>query len=284
MAQSKNRKKLIVIKPNGNSSNRLLQNLHFEVFCKEHQIEYHNPTFSDMAQYYTEPCNSETNSFLKFLQIDLLGKIFRHSKLVKKIFSIVWIISKFGFLKLVRFDREKADCEQTLLNAFEKKDVVYAAGWAFRVPELVKKYGNEMRTKYALNPDFYNENEFVKKINHYKSNGYTLIGVHIRRGDYKTWKNGIYYFDDDVYKKQMENHSQKLQTKGKEKQIFILFSNEPLQFEQSSNLLISSEKWFIDQHIMAKCDYLIGPPSTFTLWASFVGQSELIRIYNDTTV
>jgi tRNA A37 threonylcarbamoyladenosine dehydratase len=94
----------------------------------------------------------------------------------------------------------------------------------------------------------------------------------------------MYYFDDDVYKKQMDNLSRKLQTEGKEKQIFILFSNEPLQFEQSSNLLISSEKWFIDHHIMAQCDYLIGPPSTFTLWASFVGQSELIRIYNDTTV
>ncbi len=280
---SKN-KKLIVIKPNGNSSNRLVQNLHFEVFCLEHNIQFQNPTFADMAKFYTSPCNSQTNRFLRFLQIDLLGKIFRHSKLVKRIFSIVWIISRFGFLKLVRFDRVTADCEQTLLKAFEKNDVVYSAGWAFRVPELVEKYGTEMRMKYALKPYFYNKNEFADKINHYKSNGYTLTGVHIRRGDYKTWKNGMYYFDDDVYKKQMDNLSRKLQTEGKEKQIFILFSNEPLQFEQSSNLLISSEKWFIDHHIMAQCDYLIGPPSTFTLWASFVGQSELIRIYNDTTV
>lgn len=276
---SKN-KKLIVIKPNGNSSNRLVQNLHFEVFCLEHNIQFQNPTFADMAKFYTAPCNSQTNRFLRFLQIDLLGKIFRHSKLVKRIFSMVWIISRFGFLKLVRFDRAKPNCEEILLKAFEKNDVVYAAGWAFRVPNLVEKHKAEMMRKYALKPELYNQNELVKKTENWKKEGFTIVGVHIRRGDYKTWKKGKYYYSDDVYRKQMESISQQLSEQGKDKQVFILFSNEPLQFEASSRLLISSEKWFIDHHIMAQCDYLIGPPSTFTLWASNISHAKLFYIFD----
>jgi len=282
MTQSKGTKKLILIKPNGNSSNRLVQNFHFEVFCEEHNIKFQNPTFSDMANYYVDPCSSETNRFLNFLQIDLLGPIFHHSKFVKKVFSIVWIISKFGFLKLVRFDRAKPNCEQRLLKAFGKNDIVYAGGWAFRVPELVEKHKSEMALKYALKPDLINKNEFVTKVEDCKSNGYTLIGIHIRRGDYKTWKKGAYYYDDEMYKSQMDSISKQLLKQGIEKQLFILFSNESLQFEQTPNLLISKENWFIDHYVMSLCDYLIGPPSTFTLWASLIGQARLFHILDKT--
>jgi len=279
MAKTVSSKKLILIKPNGNKSNRLIQNLHFEAFCMEHHIEFHNPTLSDMTEYYTEPCNSETNGFLKFLQIDLLGPIFHHSKFVKKVFSIVWIISRFGFLKLSRFDRKASDCSAILLKAFDKNNCVYVGGWAFRVPELVEKHGIELRKKYTLKLDFYRENNFVKKIANYKSDGYILVGVHLRRGDYKTWKKGKYYYSDDVYKKQIESISQQLSAKGETKQIVILFSNEPLQFEQSENIFISKENWYIDHYIMAQCHYLIGPPSTFTLWASIVGNAKLFHLF-----
>jgi len=276
----KNKKKLIVIKPNGNHSNRLIQNVHFEVFCKEHQIEYHNSTFSNLTKYYSEPCKADTNRFLKFLQIDLLGPIFHHSKFVKKVFSIVWIISRFGILKLVRFDRVKPNCETKLLKAFEKNDVVYVGGWAFRVPELIEKYRLEMQNKYALKTPYYEHSELTQKANNLKSDGYTLIGVHIRRGDYKTWKKGAYYYEDEVYKNQMDNVSKQLMQQGKEKQLFLLFSNESLDFQESANLLISKENWYVDHYIMSLCDYLIGPPSTFTLWANIIGNAKLFYLFN----
>lgn len=275
-------KKLIVIKPNGNHSNRLLQNLHFELFCRKHQIEYQNPTFIDMAGFYTEPCNTETNLFLKFLQIDILGKLFRHSRVVKKICSVVWILSKLSCLKLIRFDKESelSDSEGLLLKAFEKNDVVYVAGWKFRLSELTEKHRNEVSNNYLLKASFYENNNLVKKTDELKSQGYTLIGVHIRRGDYKKWKNGIYCYDDSVYKKYMDSISKQLSQQGKEKQMFLLFSNEVLKFQQATNIIVSKENWYIDQHVMSICDYLIGPPSTFTLWASYVGQAKLFHIYD----
>ncbi len=274
-------KKLIVIKPNGNHSNKLHQNLHFEVFCKKHQIEYHNPTFSDMADWYVKPCNTETNLYLKFLQIDLLGKLFRHSRIVKKIFSIVWILSKFGVLKLVRFDKESelAQAEGKLLKAFENHDVVYVAGWRFRLAELTEKYWDEISANYALNPIYYEDRTLVSRVNDMKSNGYVVVGVHIRRGDYQTWKGGIYCYDDAVYKNQMDSVSKQLIALGKVNHVFVLFSNVEVGFQKAENILVSNEKWFVDHHLMSLCNYLIGPPSTFTLWASYVGRVKLFHLY-----
>lgn len=280
--ESERKKKLILIKPNGNHSNRLLQNLHFEVFCAEYNIEFHNPTFHDMASYYLAPCDSATNLYFKTLQINLLGKLFRHSRIIKKIFSIVWIISKFGFLKFIRFDNniESSQSELILLKAFEKHDVVYVGGWRFRSDILAKKYNNEMSERYSLKPNFYKNNSFVNTILDKKSEGATLIGIHIRRGDYRKWKGGIYCYEDDIYQTYMEKISEQLILQNKNNYVFILFSNESLNFKESSNLIISNEKWYIDQHIMSNCHYLFGPPSTFTLWSGYLGQTKLFHIYS----
>ena len=266
------------MKPNGNHSNRLLQNLHFEAFCKEHNFEYYNQTFCNMADFYAAPCNIQSSSFLKFLQIDLLGKIFHNSRVVKKIFSVIWLLSKISCIKFVRFDKENEQhlSETRLLKAFEKHNTVYTAGWWFRAPDLAEKYRSEMQKNYALKPIFYNENSLVKKINALKTEGYMLIGIHIRRGDYRKWRGGKHCYDDDVYEKIMQNISAKIS----EKHVFIIFSNDNVKFQESENLLISKEDWYIDHHLMSLCDYLYGPPSTFTLWASYIGQAKLSYIYS----
>lgn len=275
-------KTLIVIKPNGNHSNRLLQNLHFEAFCMEYNIHYQNPTLHDLADYYNEPCNTNTNLFLKILQINLLGKLFRHSRIIKKIFSIVWIFSKISRLKFIRFDKENTSThfESTLLKAFEKHNVIYVGGWRFRVPELTEKFKVRMSQKYALKKAYWQDNTLELKTENLKTEGYTLVGVHIRRGDYKKWKGGMYFFKDEIYKKYMEALTKKMLNEGKEKFVFILFSNEELEFKESNEQLISKENWYIDHRIMSKCNYLIGPPSTFTLWAGYIGQSKNIYIYS----
>jgi len=274
-------KKLIVIKPNGNHSNKLQQNLHFEVFCKEHNIAYQNPTFNDIASLYVDPCNTQTNWFLHFLQIDLLGKLFRHSRVVKKVFSIVWILSKLGVLKLIRFDKQDdhVSAEKKLLKAFEKHDLVYVAGWRFRLTELSEKYRNEMSLKYAIKPHYLKDSALMNEINALKLDGYTLIGIHIRRGDYQKWKGGKYFYDDDVYQKQLRAIESELYLKGIYKYKFVIFSNEIVDFQNDEKIIISNENWYIDHHIMSLCDLLIGPPSTFTLWASYLGGVKLFHLY-----
>ncbi len=51
---------------------------------------------------------------------------------------------------------------------------------------------------------------------------YTLVGVHIRRGDYRSWKNGKFFFDNATFARWMEELEKSLPAKT----LFLVFSNE----------------------------------------------------------
>jgi hypothetical protein len=78
----------------------------------------------------------------------------------------------------------------------------------------------------------------------------------------------------------MDDISQKLSKESAAKLIFIIFSNANVAFAESDSLLISKEPWYIDHLIMSKCDYLICPPSTFPLWAYYMGKNDIFIIKN----
>jgi len=233
------------------------------------------------------PCSTKTSFFIDFLRIKFLGLIFRNSRsdIVRKYFTVAWIFSLTGFVNLVFFNKKKTwknrDVEKDLLKAFEKSVIIFTAGWHFRVPELLEKHRDELIRKYSLKPIYYENNDFYKKVIALKTEENVLIGVHIRRGDYKKWKNGQYYFEDDVYQKYMSDFSQKLFEKTQKNQIFIIFSNDLVSFVENEKLLISKEIWYIDHFIMSLCDYLIGTHSTFSLWANFMGKNTFFCIQDN---
>lgn len=124
------------------------------------------------------------------------------------------------------------------------------------------------------------KNYTIKVDNIFNNNNNNLtIGVHIRRGDYKTFKNGIYYYsDNDMIKflSQIENEFEKNIN-------FLLCSNEKIKnksFEQFNTFQIPNANLIEDLYALSKCDYIIGPPSTFSMWASFYGQKPLLFIKN----
>ena len=277
-------KELILILPKGQHSNRLILNLNFHAFCLEHGIEYCNPTLTQ-ASYYLSPCPTTTKPFVNFLRINLLFGAFRNSSFVKKYFSVAWLVSLSGLVKFIVFNKDMIkkdrDCERMLWKVFEKNSFVLTGGWCFRVPHLIEKHRDELIKMYALKPEFYENNEFYKEIIRLKQEDNILIGIHIRRGDYKKWRGGKYYFEDEVYEKYMNDFSQKWSKKTAKNRIFIIFSNDTVKFTDSENLLVSKESWYIDHHIMSMCDYLIGPRSTFTLWASYMGKNTFFCIRDD---
>ena len=96
------------------------------------------------------------------------------------------------------------------------------------------------------------------------SEGEVLVGVHKRRGDYKEFQNGRYYYDDAVYETNKEAVRTILEGRG----LKVRFLEFPLR------------EALEDQWLMSRCDYLIGPPSTFSAWASFMGEVPLGVIWD----
>jgi hypothetical protein len=121
----------------------------------------------------------------------------------------------------------------------------------------------------------------LKKILELKNRNIFVIGIHIRKGDYKYWNGGKYYFNEDIYLKYMQNIKNEIQNIYNRECFFIIFSNENIVINENLNIIISRNKWYIDHFLMGKCDMLIGPPSTFTLWASYIGKVKYYHIEND---
>ncbi|WP_316824788.1 alpha-1,2-fucosyltransferase [Pedobacter miscanthi] len=127
------------------------------------------------------------------------------------------------------------------------------------------------------------DNEFREKFKNFD----TIVGVHIRRGDYKNFLDGIYYFDDKVYiraikaiKNQSDNRNKKV--------VFLLCSNEELELNLYNDIdifQISEPNSIADLYALSCCNYIIGPPSTYSMWASYYGNVPLKFIkHNDESI
>lgn len=106
-----------------------------------------------------------------------------------------------------------------------------------------------------------------------------LIGVHLRRGDYRQWQGGKYYYDDQTYRNIIHQMRQLFTRQTIQ---FVLCSDEPIDthYFSDDDLYISTQKTIIDLYLLARCNYLVGPPSTFSGWASFFGNVPLCTIEN----
>lgn len=113
-----------------------------------------------------------------------------------------------------------------------------------------------------------------------KYSEYALVGVHIRRGDYKFWRDGKFYFDNETFNRWMTE----LQESTNQKLCFLLFSNEPIaaaEFSNGSiNILKGPDHPILDLYVMAQCDYIMGPPSSYSWWAAFYGGKKYLTMYS----
>ena len=151
-----------------------------------------------------------------------------------------------------------------------------ASDWHYRDNEALCRHEDKVR-------DFFAPKDVAiakKTIDELKHEGALLIGVHIRRRDYRSFVEGRYYFDDSVYRREMQRVMDFWKDHGNK--LFLVFSDEsvdpasfvglPCRFMHGSAVE--------DQWMMSQCDFLMGPPSTFSAWASFMGKVPLARMWD----
>lgn len=163
----------------------------------------------------------------------------------------------------------------SMLNGSEKF-LTFVNSWKSRFDDrFVAKHKDVIRRCFAPQPDVL---EYVDKtINSIRkeNDGCKIVGIHIRRGDYKIWREAKYYYDFSFYHDVMQEIVH--QNVG-EKIFFVITSNEtvPPKCTDGFSFYYNSESSGIcDLYLLSKCDYIAGPPSTYSQWASFYGDVPL---------
>lgn len=146
-------------------------------------------------------------------------------------------------------------------------------GWEHRRDvSFVSEEKHAIRTLFAPN------DIVLERLNAYWRNYHGItVGVHIRRGDYIKHLGGKYFFGNEVYVEFM-NQLRKLFANDNVR--FLICSNEKIDqsYFGTSVFSIENSDGITDLYGLSMCDYIIGPPSSFSQWASFYGNVPLCFI------
>ena len=105
--------------------------------------------------------------------------------------------------------------------------------------------------------------------------GESLIGVHVRRGDYAGYNGGKYFYELDYYRELANQLSTELNAKA------IMFCSESSDraYFIDQGYAVGSADPVEDLHLLAQSQYIVGPPSTFSLWSALMGESRIHQLY-----
>ncbi len=206
-------------------------------------------------------------------------KLFSHYTFRKYSLPIlIWLKKRLNKNSQFILDHNKIKYQTSTEAYFEKikkSTFLICVEWVNREFLKLEKYKTE------INAIFEPKDEYLKRVediiyNARKSSD-LLIGIHIRRGDYREHVGGRYYFDDESYCIIMKEITELFATKTI---TFYLCSNEPINKINFGNFKIQlgSNHIIEDLYCLAKCDYIAGPPSTYSGWASYYGDVPLHSI------
>lgn len=245
---------IVLVKTIGQRSNQIWQHMAFDSYCRENNLSFVNLELFSLQKKYSK-----------------LRKKILFYKYIAPIFAFVLkALNKFHLLKIYNLDKKE---DLVAFVSKKKKSLLFVKGLNFGYSDLLIKY------RELYNSIFIVACEKERKALLTDSNNEKTLGVHIRRGDYKEFEGGRYYYSDEDYSSVIDKT---LILFPSIKDIVIFTNDDNLNktfFNKKYKKICFSENCLeIDHALMGSCSYLVGPPSTFTMLASYLGEVPLCSI------
>lgn len=153
----------------------------------------------------------------------------------------------------------------------------FAKGWKFRDDVNLVRYRRIIADYFTPVPAIREKAENV--VLRARLSGSPVIGIHIRQGDYRGWKGGAHYFETSQYAHWMREVTA---LNSGEKPTFLICSSDPVDLREFGHLPVVEGPGEVvaDLHALSLCDAIMGPPSTFSAWASYCGSVPLCMLQN----
>jgi hypothetical protein len=165
----------------------------------------------------------------------------------------------------------RSECDvssQEFQNLVRDSKVMVLSGFRFFHHDLWS-YRERLRAFFELAPK--HASNVASLIADARGKSDVLIGVHVRGGpEYRRWRQGAYYYDQATYIDLIGRAANLFSSRDVG---FLICGNERLDLEAITRVELTRGTGVPaeDLYAFAACDYLIGPPSTFSSWSSFYG-------------
>jgi Glycosyl transferase family 11 len=272
----------------GQLGNRLFCFGHLIAYATAHNLTVLNLSFDEYSAYFETTkddvlCrypakkswikSTSIRSYL-FVMIKATLKVLRAMRLNKSALHQVWVadIPEYRFSDNRFFDLASSE----LATPLNRGKAHFLYGRFFRDYANFKKNENVIRAYFTPELSLAQSvNSFVERM---RMGEEKIVGVHIRRGDYNQFVEGRYFYTLKQYAQKMTE----LQASSAVKLKFILSSNEPVTGEifAGLNFQVAPGHRVADMYLLAHCDYIMGPPSTYSMWAAFYGNKPIYQIRN----
>lgn len=262
---------IILAQKYGQLGNRLSYLRIYIAFALEYNVTILDLSFDEYSKYFTGSSN-------KVVRINkIVSRLLRN--LTQNLICCGLINENSNLTPTLRPDNNRHIrlIDRAIANKCIEKNVIIYDGWPIIDWQVVKKHDREIRKIFSIvKIKDVKVKAFVAAA---RKSGETLVGIHIRQGDYKNWDNGKHYFQSIDYVSMM------IKILEMHKGIvikFVVSCNEPQDWRLFSgfNYVKAPGNAIEDMYILAECDEIYGPQSSFSGWASFFGNVPLCWIEN----
>jgi hypothetical protein len=157
----------------------------------------------------------------------------------------------------------------------QRRRLVLLKGWLFRSPSGIDSHGAALRDFFRPVPAIRRQAEAV--VDAARSGGDLVVGVHVRHRDYRVFRNGEYFYPFETYVALMRSLAAKVAPR---KASFLVCSDEAQDISgvEEPPVTLSTMGPVHDLWALSRCDLVMGPPSTYSAWAAFLGETPLWEI------
>ena len=248
--------------------NNLLQFAHTYAYAREHGRSVMSMRFSYKYPYFH----------------------IRHTRYTG--FMLYLVAKVAGALRLIPTASYRKGCDRAAQERIvEKNRHVIVAGWEVRHYDLLLKYREEICELFRIDDRY--TTPVQAKMQETDGGQGMRLGLHVRRGDYATWADGNYFYNNDTYAAYVRAFARM----HPQKKIHVYVSTNDTQLtaekmqqavkdgwgEQEQGLAMPSIYLMggsppEDLFMLSQCDAIMGPLSTFSLVASMYRDILLCRM------
>ncbi len=281
-------KKVVILRASGNElTNQMWNYASIYAYTREHNYLLENPSFFEYGEYFNIPAPNWLIRIIFFLPFENYTErktAFRRKVWRKFYFwytNILMWINKNNLISYVSANNKPLYLPPTKETEGKLKELehggkdIYLDGWLFRNPVGIEKYRNEIIEYFKPRSDI--GARIAEQIKELRKQYQHLVGVHIRQGDYATWRSGAYFIEQKRVREILDEYIS-ISKIDNNKICFTITSDGPIDtdFFDGLNIVVSSDNAVADLFLLASTDAIIGSNSTFGAFASYYGNIPFI--------